>query len=522
MIRARLPMLLLATVFAVGCGGSKHGSTVGIPGGGGTTGIPGGGNTTGTGTTPTVTLSADATVAKGLTHQFQAHLAHDGIVDDCTGTGQWTSSDPAVATVTGGAATTLGLGQTTITATCSGYSDTSLLVVTAAEVVSIAVTPLTGELPVGLSEQLAATATLTDGTTSDVTVDVVWASSNTNAFDVSNAVATAGVLLAKNAAGQSSTITAFHAVSGSLASVTRTVTSASVTLSSITVTATPVTPISGAFDPTAPSVPLGVDLQFHATGSFSDGASADVTPSVTWVSNNTTVASFTPPPGGFAATLGTGSAIVTASCAAAIPACSATPATTTLHVTPAVVTSVAIDQSGATFGIGESLQLTGTASFTDDSTQAVTLTGWTSSVPGVATVSDTGFLTAVAAGFATVSASYAADGQTFAATSQFEVVAPSSTAILSYLSLTPGSVKGGGRKPSVVVALTAPASEAITVTLASSNPTYVPVPASVTIPAGSSSVRFTITTSRPPSKTKVTIRATLGSATKTATLNLRR
>jgi uncharacterized protein YjdB len=429
--RNRTASLLLIALVAAGCGGSKHGSTAGIPGGGNTDGTggttpgdgsaPGGGTQTAGSSTATLSIGADVTLAKGRTHQFQAFLAHDGAVDDCSATGQWTSSDPAVASVSGGVVTTLGLGQTTITASCSGTSDTALLVVTAAEVVSIAVTPATGELPIGISEQLTAIATLTDATTADVTGDVVWSSSNVNAFAVSNDPGNSGVITAKAPAGQLSTITASHAPSGQLATVTRTVTSA--TLTSI------------AIAPLSSSAPLGVDVQFRATGTFSDGQSNDVTPSVTWTSSPSGIVSFTSNPG-LATTLATGTTTITATRAAVT-------ASTSLTVTAPVLTSIAIDQDGATLVAGETLQLTGTATFSDDSTQAVTLTGWASSVPAVASVSDTGFLTAVAPGFATISASYTANGQTFTDSTQVNVVSPASGPILSYLSLTPGSVKGG-------------------------------------------------------------------------------
>jgi uncharacterized protein YjdB len=495
MLRVHTALLLIALV-AAGCG-SNHGS---------------GNNTSGSGAVVTLTIGSDVTVAKGRTHQFQAQFAHDGSLDDCTATGQWTSSDPAVASVSGGAATALGLGQTTITASCSGSTDSATLVVTPAEAVAIAVTPATGELPVGFSEQLTAIATLTDATTADVTADVVWNSSNTSAFTVSNDVATPGVITAQPSVGQSSNISASHAASGQVATVTRTVTDA--TLQAIAVKASADSPI--AFDPLAPSVPSGVDVQFHATGTFSDGKSNDVTPTVTWASNNTSVASFATQPG-LAATGATGSAKISATHGAV----AAPPAT--LTVTAPVVISVAIDQDGATLTVGETLQLTGTATFTDDNTQNATLTGWTSSVPGVASVSATGFLTAVAEGSATISASYTtADGRTLTDSTQVTVVAPTSAPILSYLTLTPGSVKGGKKAVKGTVVLTAPATQDTVVTLTSSAPSLVTPPGSVTILSGSTTAQFSIPTSHPSKTQKVKITAALDGASKVATLNLRR
>jgi hypothetical protein len=457
----------------------------------------------------TLTIGSDVTIARGRTYQFHAWLAHDGTSDDCTATGQWTSSDPAVASVSGGVATALGLGQTTVTASCSGSTDSAALVVTPAEVVTIAVTPATGELPVGLSEQLTAIATLTDATTADVTEGVVWTSSNTGAFTVD--VTNPGVILANPAVGQSSTITALHEATGQLATITRTVTAA--TLKAITVTASALPPF--ACDPYAPSVPRGIDVQFHATGTFSDGTSNDVTPSVTWVSDNVSVASFDVPPW-FATTNAMGSAKISAT----LGAVTAPP--TTLTVTAPLITLVSIDQDGATLTVGETLQLTGTATFTDDSAQGVTLTGWTSSVPGVASISSTGFLTAVAEGYATISASYTTGGQTFTASTQLTVVAPTSAPILSYLMLKPGSVKGGKTALKGTVVLTAPVTQDTVVTLTSSVPSLVTPPTSITIPSGSKSAQFSIPTSSPPRNLKVKITATLDKASKVSTLNLRR
>jgi hypothetical protein len=137
-------------------------------------------------------------------------------------------------------------------------------------------------------------------------------------------------------------------------------------------------------------------------------------------------------------------------------------------------------------------------------------------------VSATGLLTAVAVGNATIGASYTTGGQTFTDSTQVTVVAPTSAPILSYLTLTPGSVKGGKKAVKGTVVLTAPATQDTVVTLTSSAPTLVTPPASVTIPSGSKSVQFSIPTSHPSKTQKVTVTATLGSASKVATLNLRR
>jgi hypothetical protein len=521
--RNRTASLLLIALVAAGCGGSKHGSTTGIPGGGTAPGdgtSPGNGSTPGDGTpgsntsgsqTTALSIGADVTIAKGRTHQFHAQLSTDGVPgDDCTGIGQWASSDPAVATVAGGLVTTLGLGQTTINASCPGASDAALLVVTDPEIDSIAISPATGDLPVGLTQQLTAVATLSDQTTANVS-DVVWSSSNPFAFSVSNV----GMITAGNAVGQTSDITAFHNASQKLASTTRKVTAAALT--SIAVTASAAWPVA---DPAAPSVPLGVDVQFQAIGKLSDGTSVpDLgSLSVSWASSNTNVASIST--AGLASTNTIGTATITATPSGVAPA------SATLTVTDAVVDpdTVAIDPSpDLTLTAGETFQLNAVATLTDGITPAtVTLTNWQSSRSDHATVSGTGFVTAVAPDFATISADYAApDGRTITVTTQVTVVSPTSSPVLSYLSLTPGSVKSGKRPVKGTVALTAPATAATVVTLAANPSTNVTVPGSVTISAGSSSAQFSITTTHTSMKQKVKITATLGTATKTATLNLR-
>ena len=95
----------------------------------------------------------------------------------------------------------------------------------------------------------------------------------------------------------------------------------------------------------------------------------------------------------------------------------------------------------------------------------------------------------------------------------------SSTSTLSNLALSPTSVSGGSSAQGAVV-LSAAATTATTITLSSSNTNVAAVPASVTVPTGSQSAVFNITTTGVTTQTQVTISATLNAVTKTAPLTV--
>ncbi|MFA0159562.1 Ig-like domain-containing protein [Vibrio sp. 10N.261.46.A3] len=101
----------------------------------------------------------------------------DGTSSDVTKHVVW-ASDPSVAVVDPeGVVLGVGMGTTTLTATKDSVSCNTVDVeVTSAVITDIAVTPPKLQGGVGQSTQLTATATYSDGTSSDVTRYVVWAS----------------------------------------------------------------------------------------------------------------------------------------------------------------------------------------------------------------------------------------------------------------------------------------------------------------------------------------------------------
>ena len=332
--------------------------------------------------TPTVLVSievtpADPSIANGVTQQFTATgVFSDHSTQDLTAQITWGSSDGAVATVSNtagsnGLATTTGVGTTTIDATSftaiSGVViGSTTLTVTAAELVSIEVTPADPSVANGLTQQFTATGLYTDGSTQDLTTQLTWASSDSAVATVSNAAGSNG--LATTAGTGATTITA---TSGEVtASTTLTVTSAEL--------------VSIEVAPADPSVANGLTQQFTATGLYTDGSTQGLTTQLTWASSDSTVATVSNAAGsnGLATTAGTGATTITATSGEVT-------ASTTLTVTSAELVSIEVAPADPSVANGLTQQFTATGLYTDGSTQDLTVqVTWSSSDSTVATVSN--------------------------------------------------------------------------------------------------------------------------------------
>jgi hypothetical protein len=178
-----------------------------------------------------ISISAPGTsIANGSSDQFTAiGTFGDGSTQNLTSSVTWTSANPAAATISlAGLATGVGSGSTNITASHNGItSNTVALSVTitnsAPTLQSIAVSAANSTLRTGLSEQLTATGTFSDGSTQNVTNSVTWTSSNPAAVTVGTGavVLAAGVGQAVISALQGTitgavTISATAAISGTV------------------------------------------------------------------------------------------------------------------------------------------------------------------------------------------------------------------------------------------------------------------------------------------------------------------
>jgi hypothetical protein len=138
-------------------------------------------------TLTTISVTAPKlSIAKGLTDPFTATGTYsDNSTQDLTSQVTWVSQTEADATIsTGGVATGVAIGSSKITATLGSVSGNATLTVTAAALVSIAVTPANPAITVGGTQQFTATGTYTDTTTQNLTNSVTWGSNNTGAATI--------------------------------------------------------------------------------------------------------------------------------------------------------------------------------------------------------------------------------------------------------------------------------------------------------------------------------------------------
>ncbi len=402
-----------------------------------------------TGSTPVIVTNAtlssiavtpsSASIAKGTKQTFKATgTFSDNTTQDLSTQVSWTSSATSVATVSNtagsqGEATAVGTGDANITASITKNSVTrsgsGALTVTAATLTGIAVTPSPASVPKGLTVQLTATGTYTDNSTADITDDVTWTSSDTSKATVTNGgsfgTGTYGV-----ASGVATGTARITAALGSVSGATDlTVTDA--TLSSIAVT------------PAGRSVAQGVQVQYTATGTYSDNSTKNITADVTWTSSNTGVATVSNASGskGLASTDATGSTNIGATLGSTVSP------TVTLTVTTKTLSSVAVTPSTATIANGNNQQFTATGTYSNGSTENLTaLVTWSSSDTAVATISNAGgtqgLASSVAMGTATITA---VSGSGTAARSGTATLTVTSAALTS-IALTPAG-SAGARLP---------------------------------------------------------------------------
>ena len=321
-------------------------------------------------------------LAAGLSQQFKATGTYsDQSSKDLTSTATWTSSNTSAVTVAGtGIATSKAPGSATITATVSGVSGSTMLTVTTPALVSLAVSPTGGSLPLGGTLQFTATGTFTDGSTQDMTASAQWTSSNSAVAGINmNGIPA----LAKGIALGNSTITA---TSGTI-SAHATLTVVNAALSSIAVT------------PLSASIAQNTTVQFAATGTFTDGSTQDLTGSVQWVSTNVAAATINVN-GARGLAKGVAPGVTTI-----IATLGAVASNATLSITNATLNSIAVSPANASMPLGTMQQFTATGTFSDGTTQDITGTvNWGSSNSNVASITVSGLAMARNLGTVTIQA----------------------------------------------------------------------------------------------------------------------
>ena len=289
--------------------------------------------------------------------------------DDATDkTVTWSTSDASVATVSDGVVTAIKLGSATIRAKAGDKEATCAITVEATPVTSVTLDQTSASLKVGETVSLTATVKPDDATDKSVT----WSSSNTSVATVSSS----GIVTAIKAG--SATITVKTNDGGKTATCSVTVKAATV----------PVTGVS--LNTTSLSLTEGETQTLTATVSPSNATDK----SVTWSSNNTSVATVSSTGVVTAKSAGSAIIMVTTKDGSKTATCSVTVKAKTVSVT-----GVSLDYTSLTMTEGETQTLTATISPSNATDKSVT---WSSSNTSVATVSSAGVVTAKAAGTVTI------------------------------------------------------------------------------------------------------------------------
>ena len=371
--------------------------------------------------TATATLSVTAATATvlqispssvslpaGGTQQLQVTATFtDGSSEDVTNSATYTSSNPAIATVNAsGDVDGISGGTTSITATLGTASASITATISSAVLNSIAITPASVTLAAGVSQQLTATGSFSDGSTQNLTNSVTWSTSSAHVATVS----ATGMVLAANPG--TATITA---VIGSV-TATSTVTATSAVVTSLTVS------------PASTTLAAGQTQQFAAIATMSDGTQQTITTSVHWSVSDPTKGTISNSNGtnGFLTTTAAGTFQVTA-------AINSVSGSANVTVSAATLSSLAITPNPESLPAGTTQALTVTGSYTDGSTANLTASAtWSSASASVATVTSSGLVSGNSVGSTTITAAVGAMSATDAVT----VTSP----VLQSIVITPSSV----------------------------------------------------------------------------------
>ncbi len=359
--------------------------------------------------TQIVITPTSATLNINQAHPLKAIGTYsDNSTQDLTLTVTWFSASPSVASVTvsSGVATltALSAGPTTISASLGSVQGSASITVNAPTLTSIVVNPSAASIPTGTSQAFTATGFFSDGSSSDITNTVQWASDNL-------AVATMNANVANGLSAGTVHVTA---TSAAVVSAQATLTVTSAVLQSIDIS------------PDTASVPVGGQVTFTVVGTFSDGSIQSL-PSVQYQSSDTTVASIDPVLGVATGVAANANGVTIAATVAGFTN-PTTSNTATLIVLPATLESIVISPLNASLTAGSTAQFVLTGTFSDGSTEPLTSNvSWTSSDPAVAGVNANGLVAALATGEAAISAVY--NGQVFSGALTVVLGAPTSIAV---------------------------------------------------------------------------------------------
>ncbi|ENM5729584.1 Ig-like domain-containing protein [Vibrio mimicus] len=314
----------------------------------------------------------------GLTSQYTATgIYSDGTTKNLISDVSWSTSNTEMATITtSGEATGVKIGTVTVIATLGTLSGTGRLNVTDAVLNRLAITPKQDTLPAGLTKQFSATAYYSDGRVTDVTNQVSWVSADTSIATVTSSglvqgVMRGGVLITINLDQQSDT--------------------SDLTVSDAILQSLEVTPQNA-------SIPKGLNQQYQAVGSFSNGETKDVTNQVSWSVENGNLATINSE--GLAQGVNVGTTKITATLGLI-------KRDVNLQVVDPVAVRLEVTPATASVDKGNTQQYAAYMHYSDGTKQLATNNAsWVSSDLAVATITSTGLATGVSKGQASITARY--------------------------------------------------------------------------------------------------------------------
>jgi hypothetical protein len=331
--------------------------------------------------TMTITPAAPSALPKGRTTQFAVSgTFSDLTTQDLTFDAAWSSNDTAVVTVSddpsskGLAKAVAATGSAMISATfpsaggADSVSGTVTLTVTDPVVDSIAVTPANPSVLSLSTTTFKATGTYSDGTTGDLTASATWSSSLP-------AIATVGAGGGATTISQGSTL--IRASQDGASGAT-----------SLKVTGGNLTGI--AIAPADIRLVTGTSVRMTATGTFSNGATRDITGAVGWSVADSTIANVLPA-GGNLAWLNALTVTPLLNPTTVSATYNTLVTTTRLTVDAPTLQSITISPASLDLTTGTSGRFTVTGNFSGGRNQDVTYnTTWTSDSSGIAAVGTTG------------------------------------------------------------------------------------------------------------------------------------
>ena len=320
--------------------------------------------------------------------QAWAHVTAGGqnYLFDATQTATWATSNSAVANVSNinkGQTQGVAAGSASITATQGGVTGTNSITVSSSNFSALSLSPQRQELALGATARFRATLLHSSSKLQERNLASFW---NSDGLLQEIAFETPGYLQ-RVLQGETLLQAKYNGISGNVY-----VLQGPVTLKKITI------------DPLLPEVPAGYIRQVNAIGTFSDGTQLDLTESVHWANDNTSIAQVSNLPGKKGQLRGI--AAGTMSLKAYLDT---TKGSTTVTVSSASLSSLEVSPDSLTLGSGHLTRYEVLGVFSDATTLDLTQqVQWTSSNTAAALhlpdEDDLGLFATIAAGSATLTA----------------------------------------------------------------------------------------------------------------------